>query len=272
MADLESIELELLLEGVFRHYGRDFRQYARSSLRRRVWNMVEEEKLRSISELQARVLHDTDAMERLLLHMSVNVTTMFRDPSFWSAFRTKVVPLLRSFPFVRVWHAACASGEEVYSMAVLLAEEGLYDRSRIYATDMNAEAVERAKSGIYPLSQMQEFTQNYVQGGGKTAFSEYYTANYDRVIFKAALRKNMVFAQHTLGTDGSFNEFNVVLCRNALIYFDADLQARAHRTLFSSLARFGVFSTGNRETVDRTPHEQDYEPVDDQEKIYRRIR
>jgi chemotaxis protein methyltransferase CheR len=200
----------------------------------------------------------------------VNTTTMFRDPSFFAAFREKVVPHLFSAPFVRIWHAGCSTGEEVYSLAILLTEAGLYERSRIYATDMNAAVVERAKAGIFPLEHMREYTSNYQRAGGKAAFSDYYTANYDHAIFKASLRKNIVFAQHNLVSDGTFNEFNVVLCRNVLIYFGTDLQARVHRLLHQSLRRFGILALGRGETLRHTIIENDYDEIDAQERLYRR--
>jgi chemotaxis protein methyltransferase CheR len=267
---LEDIELELLLEGIFRRYGLDFRGYARNSLRRRVWNMVRAQRLENISALQARVLHDAAVMEELLRHLSVNTTTMFRDPSFFVVFREKVVPYLFTSPFVRIWHAGCSTGEEVYSLAILLKEAGLYERSRIYATDMNAAVVERAKSGIFPLEHMREYTANYLRAGGAAAFSDYYTARYDHAIFEASLRKNIIFAQHNLVSDGTFNEFNVILCRNVLIYFGAELQARVYRLLHGSLKRFGMLVLGKGETLRHTVLEDDYDEVSAQERIYRR--
>jgi chemotaxis protein methyltransferase CheR len=232
--------------------------------------MVHSQRLGSISALQEKVLHDPPMMEELLQHLSVNTTTMFRDPSFFEAFRQKVVPHLFSAPFVRIWHAGCSTGEEVYSLAILLTEAGLYERSRIYATDMNASVVERAKSGIFPLEHMREYTSNYMRAGGSAAFSDYYTANYDHAIFKASLRKHVVFAQHNLVSDGTFNEFNVVLCRNVLIYFGAPLQARVHQLLHQSLRRFGVLVLGRGETLRHTVLEHDYDEVDAEERIYRR--
>jgi len=267
---LEDIELDLLLEGIMRRYGLDFRGYARMSLRRRVWNMVHAQKLGTLSALQAKVLHDPSTMEELLQHLSVNTTTMFRDPSFFAAFREKVVPHLFSAPFVRIWHAGCSTGEEVYSLAILLTEAGLYERSRIYATDMNAAVVERAKSGIFPMEHMREYTANYLRAGGTSAFSDYYTANYDHAIFKASLRKNIVFAQHNLVSDGTFNEFNVILCRNVLIYFGTELQGRVYRLLNQSLRRFGVLALGRGETLRHTVIENEYDEVDVQERLYRR--
>ncbi|HKH90197.1 MAG TPA: protein-glutamate O-methyltransferase CheR, partial [Gemmatimonadaceae bacterium] len=225
-SDLERLEIELLLEGVYRHYGFDFRSYAYASIRRRLWKRVEGEGLKTISELQARILHDPDAMERLLLDLSVNVTAMFRDPSFYKEFRDRVIPLLRTYPFIRIWHAGCSTGEEVFSMAILLEEEGLYDRARLYATDINDVVLQRARQGIFPLDRMQEYTENYLRAGGKRSFSEYYTAKYDGALFTPSLTRNIVFSQHNLVTDRSFSEFHVIFCRNVLIYFDKTLQNR----------------------------------------------
>src|SRR4051794_23486684 len=177
--DLERLEIELLLEGIFRQYGFDFRSYAYASIRRRLWKRVEAEGLANLSELQAKVLHEDESMERLLLDLSVNVTAMFRDPLFYVAFREKVIPLLRTYPFIRIWHAGCSTGEEVYSMAILLEEAGLYDRARIYATDINDVVLQQARRGIFPLDRMQEYTDNYIRAGGAQSFSEYYTAMYD---------------------------------------------------------------------------------------------
>src|SRR6478752_9961193 len=185
--ELERLEIELLLEAVYRHYGFDFRSYAYASIRRRLWKRVEGEELHTISDLQARILHDPDAMERLLLDLSVNVTSMFRDPSFYQEFRERVIPLLRTYPFIRIWHAGCSTGEEVYSMAILLEEEGLYDRARLYATDINDVVLQRARQGIFPLDRMQEYTENYLRAGGKRSFSEYYTAKYDGALFNSSL-------------------------------------------------------------------------------------
>ncbi|WNZ24396.1 protein-glutamate O-methyltransferase CheR [Leptolyngbya sp. NK1-12] len=269
--ELEEIEIQLLLEGVYRYYGFDFRDYAIASLRRRIWNAVRAEKLATISALQEKVLHDPECMERFLMGLSVSVTAMFRDPGFYVAFREKAVPLLRTYPFIRIWHAGCSTGEEVYSMAILLAEEGLYDRCRIYATDMNEAVVRQAKAGIFPLDLMQEYTQLYLQAGGKSAFSNYYTAAYNNAIFRSSLKANIVFSHHNLVTDASFNEFNVILCRNVLIYFNQVLQEQVHKLLYESLRMFGVLGLGRQETLKLTPFEHCYEELDAQEKLYRRM-
>jgi chemotaxis protein methyltransferase CheR len=271
-AELESTEIELLLEGVFRHYGFDFRSYAYASIRRRLWKRVAAEGLRTISELQGRVLHDRDAMERLLLDLSVNVTAMFRDPRFYEVLRTAVFPLLRTYPFVRIWHAGCSTGEEVYSTAILLEEAGMYDRSRIYATDINDVVLQQARRGIFPLQRMQEYTENYIRAGGTRSFSEYYTAMYDGALFDQRLVRNVVFAQHNLVTDRSFSEFHIIFCRNVLIYFDRELQNRVHSLFYDSLIRLGVLCLGSKETLKFSKYEPCYERLDASEKIYRKVR
>ena len=272
-ADLEHLEIELLLEGVFRHYGFDFRSYAYASIRRRLWKRVQGEEggLRTISDLQARILHDPDAMGRLLLDLSVNVTAMFRDPSFYREFREKVVPLLRTYPFIRIWHAGCSTGEEVFSMAILLEEEGLYDRARLYATDINDVVLQRAKQGIFPLERMQEYTDNYIRAGGTRAFSEYYTAKYDGALFSPSLTRNVVFSPHNLVTDRSFSEFHVIFCRNVLIYFDKTLQNRVHRLFYESLVMFGVLALGGKESLKFSQFEPRYEKLSPTEKLYKKI-
>lgn len=269
--DLEKLEVELLLEGIFRHYGFDFRAYAYSSLRRRLWKRIDAEGLGSVSALQNAVLHDPPVMERLLRDLSVNVTAMFRDPTFYVAFRNQVIPLLRTYPFIRIWHAGCSTGEEVFSMAILLTEEGLYDRCRIYATDINDIVLRQAKQRIFPLERMQEYTDNYIKAGGKRSFSEYYTAMYEGALFSPALLKNVVFSQHNLVTDGSFAEFNVVLCRNVLIYFDKSLQGKVHKLFYDSLSNFGLLCLGSKESLKFTRFEHCYEDISLREKIYRKV-
>jgi chemotaxis protein methyltransferase CheR len=270
--ELERMEIELLLEGIFRHYGFDFRSYAYASMRRRLWKRVEAEQLQNLSELQARVLHDQDAMERLLLDLSVNVTAMFRDPLFYASFRAEIIPLLRTYPFIRIWHAGCSTGEEVYSTAILLEEAGLYDRARIYATDINEVVLQQARRGIFPLERMQEYTENYIRAGGTRSFSEYYTAMYDGALFDQRLVRNVVFAQHNLVTDRSFADFTVIFCRNVLIYFDKDLQNRVHSLFYESLVRLGLLCLGSKETLKFSKYETCYERLSASEKIYRKVR
>ena len=233
---------------------------------------MDQEHLKTVSGLQERLLHDTACMERFLLALSVNVTSFFRDPEFYLAFRKRIVPLLRTYPFVRIWHAGCATGEEVYSMAILLQEEGLYDKSRIYATDMNEGVLKTAGNGIFPLRPMKEYTNNYIKAGGGRSFSEYYTAKYDNAIFRPSLKENIVFSQHNLAMDGSFNEFNVILCRNTMIYFDKSLQERVHRLLYESLGMFGFLGLGAKESIKFSPKEDCYERVEEPSKLYRKVR
>ncbi|MBD2253655.1 CheR family methyltransferase [Nostoc parmelioides] len=268
---LEDIEIKLLLEGIYQYYGHDFRNYAVSSLKRRIYSFMRLEGVNNISALQEQLLHDRTCLERFLLNLTVNVTSMFRDPSFYLAFRNQVVPILRTYPFIRIWHAGCSSGEEVYSMAILLQEENLYHRCRIYATDTNEKVLQNAKSGIFSLKMMQEYTQLYLKAGGKQSFSEYYTAAYDHAIFRASLRENIIFAQHNLATDSSFNEFNVIFCRNVLIYFNQILQKRVHTLFHNSLCSFGILGLGKQESIRFTPYEQYYEEIAKGEKLYRRL-
>jgi chemotaxis protein methyltransferase CheR len=269
--ELEKVEIELLLEGIFRHYGFDFRSYAYASLKRRLWKRIEAEGLETISGLQQKVLHDPPTMERLLMDLSVSVTSMFRDPNFYKAFRVQVVPLLRTYPFIRIWHAGCSTGEEVYSMAILLQEEGLLDRSRIYATDINESVLRTAKAGIFPLEKMQEYTQNYLRAGGVRSFSEYYTAAYEGALFSPTLTANAVFAQHNLVTDRSFSEFTVILCRNVMIYFDRPLQNRVHQLFYESLPMYGILCVGSKESLRFSDVESCYEEINAREKIYRKV-
>jgi chemotaxis protein methyltransferase CheR len=269
--ELEQLEVELLLEAIHRRYGFDFREYAKASLKRRLWRRVAAEHLDSISGLQERVLHDPACMERLLLDLSINVTSMFRDPTFYVAFRAQAVPILRTFPFARVWVAGCSTGEEVYSLAILLAEEGVAERTRIYATDINEAVLERARTGVFPLEKMQEYTQNYIRAGGKRAFSEYYSAAYDGAQFDRSLVSNVVFAQHNLVSDRSFNEFHAIVCRNVMIYFDRSLQDKVHELFHESLATFGVLALGHKETIRFTRFVDAYEELDPDERLYRKM-
>lgn len=270
--ELEEIEIDLILEAIYRRYGFDFRQYARASLRRRLHRRMALEGIDNISGLQERLLYDSNCMERLLLDLSVNVTAMFRDPTFYRAFRTNVVPLLRTYPFIRIWSAGCSTGEETYSLAILLMEEGLYDRTRIYATDINEAVLQRAREAVFPLEKMQEYTENYVAGGGTRAFSEYYTTGYEGAQFDRRLSENIVFARHNLATDRSFNEFQVIVCRNVMIYFDTSLQNRVHGLFYESLLRLGVLALGPKESLAFTPHVDRYDVLDLHEKLYRKVR
>lgn len=269
--ELEALEVQLLLEGIYQRYGFDFRDYAYASIRRRLVARMQVEGLHSLSALQDRVLHDPTVMEPLLRSLTVHVTSMFRDPEFYVAFREKVVPHLRTCEFARLWHAGCSTGEEVYSMAILLREEGLDDHCRTYATDLSEEVVRKASSGVFPLSAMQEYTANYLKAGGSRAFSEYYTSCDTNAIFHFAPPERMVFAQHSLATDGSINEFNVILCRNVMIYFDRKLQDRVHKLIYESLGHLGFLALGRKESLRFSAYESCYKEIDAEEKIYQKV-
>jgi chemotaxis protein methyltransferase CheR len=268
---LEDIEIDLLLEGIFRQYGFDFRNYARAPLKRRVRNFLRDERIASISMLQDRLLHDPLWLDRFVFSLSMHTGAMFRDAQFYIAFRNEVVPLLRTYPFVRIWLAGVSTGEEAYSVAIVLQEESIYDRCRIYATDINEPVLKKAKEGIYHEHLMQAYANNYVKAGGKKSFSDYYTAADESMIMTSSLRDNIVFAQHNLATDASFNEFQVILCRNVMNSFNSELQAHVYNLLHQSLVTFGVLGLGARETMKFSPHEHAYEELDSTTKLYRRV-
>lgn len=267
--ELEKIEIELLIESLYRRYGVDLRHYERASLRRRIHERMLQEQAATVSGLQEKVLHEAECLERLLLALSSNNGTMFGDPGFYSVFREKVVPLLRTYPFVRIWHAGCSTGEEIYSIAIALEEEGLYQRSRIYATEISREAVKKAREGVFPLSEAPQYTSNYLRAGGKKFFSNYYTARGGQLFFDPALKRNVTFLEHNLATDGSFNEFQMIICRNVMPYFNLELQERVHELIYESLVVFGVVGLGREESMRSSPREAFYETLG--EGIYRKV-
>lgn len=267
---IEAIEISLLLEAIVRRYGYDFRDYAPASLKRRIRRIQGEERLPTVSALQERVIHEEACMSRFLDGLSVDVSALFRDPSFYLAFRQKVVPELRSLPLIRIWHAGCAAGEEAFSMAILLHEEGLLDRARIYATDMNERLLAKGKEAIFPIKHMKEYTANYHRAGGRGQFSDYYTAKHEGAIMRDFLRGNTVWAVHNLVSDTSFNEFNVVLCRNVMIYFNRTLQDRVHRLIYDSLPDGGILGLGRGESLQFTAVEGRYATLDLAERLYRK--
>lgn len=270
--EIEKIEIDLLLEAIYRYYEYDFRNYAESFIQRRIANRVHKEKMTSISALQEKVLRDPAAMKKLFSDFSINVTEMFRDPSFFKSFRTNIIPIFREYTKIRIWHVGCSTGEEVYSMAILLQEEGLYEKAMIYATDINARILERAKKGTFSLAHMQQYTKNYIEAGGTRAFSEYYKVVGEQVVFDPLLQKNIVFAEHNLVTDSSFHEFDIIICRNVLIYFNKTLQDEVHKLLYESLSLSGFLGLGKREGIRFTTYGKCYEEFDTAEKIYRKIR
>jgi chemotaxis protein methyltransferase CheR len=270
--DAETGELRLLLESIHEKYGVDFRHYAYSSLKRRIQKRLMEEKAGSINQLREMVLADPECMERLQVDLTIHVTSMFRDPGFFLAFRRRVASALRTYPFVRFWVAGCSTGEEVYSLAILLHEEGLYPRCRIYATDVSDRALIQAKAGIYPLAAMQDYTRNYQRAGGQHSFAEYYTADSNFAVFRPFLRENIVFAAHNLAGDSSFNEFHAIFCRNVMIYFDRSLQERAHTLFYDSLITYGYLGLGRSETMRFTSYKDRYEALSTKERLYRKIK
>ncbi|QTB27075.1 CheR family methyltransferase [Lysinibacillus sphaericus] len=266
-----NLEIDLLLEAIYRLSGYDFRQYNRSSISRRIFNRMRINSIPTISRVQEKVIHDQAFLEQLLNDFSINVTEMFRNPSFFKAFREKVIPTLREYQEIRIWHAGCATGEEVYSMAILLQEEGLIDKAVIYATDMNEQVLEKAKKGIFPIHKMQAYTKNYMLAGGAHAFSEYYKTDYQYAYFHSTLLKNIIFAQHNLVTDQSFNEFHVILCRNVLIYFSPQLQSQVHRLFYESLSDKGFLCLGDKETLRFEEVISNYKEFIGNERIYQKI-
>lgn len=252
-------------------YGYDFREYARSSLRRRIRHAVETERLETISALQERVLHEPDAFAQLLQYLTVPVSEMFRDPAYFLGLRRHVVPVLRTYPSLKVWVAGCSTGEEPYSIAILLQEEGLLDRTILYATDINHASLEKAKQGIFSIDTMQAFTRNYQLAGGTQSFSDYYTAGYDRALFDRKLRDSITFADHSLATDSVFSEMQLVSCRNVLIYFNRQLQDRALGLFHESLSHRGFLGLGTKETLDFSAYADRFEPVSRPDRIYRKL-
>ncbi|MBE3074379.1 MAG: protein-glutamate O-methyltransferase CheR [Actinobacteria bacterium] len=269
-AEIEHIEMDLLLEAVFRRYGHDFRSYARASIERRTRQFLSRTGCASVSEMIPKVLHDEELFSRLARHFSISVTEMFRDPFVYRAVRERVVPLLRTWPHVKIWHAGCASGEEVYSLAIVLKEEGVYDRVTIYATDFNDEALERAREGVYEVGGMKEATRNYQQAGGKLSFSEYYHARYDAAAMDGSLKERITFANHNLAVDEAFGEMHLVFCRNVLIYFDRELQNRALGLFTQSLVHGGFLCIGTKEDLQFADVSNRYEVVDRKARIYKK--
>jgi chemotaxis protein methyltransferase CheR len=266
----ERIELDLLLEAIFRKYGYDFRNYARASLKRRVARRMVLEHISSLSVLQGRLLYDKTLFETLLLDLSINVTEMFRDPLFFKALRHEVLPTLRDLSFIKIWHAGCSTGEEVYSMAILLTEEGLYEKTRIYATDVNEKVLLAAKEGIYPMKAIEASGKNYLQSGGQHRFSDYYTAGYDHAILNRELKKNIVFSDHNLAQDSSFGEMDIIICRNVLIYFDKKLQNRALSLFSESLVPDGFLCLGSKESIRFADCASQFRDVAAEHRIYRK--
>jgi chemotaxis protein methyltransferase CheR len=268
---MEELEIDLLLEAILRRYGYDFRNYARASLRRKVRQIAAEVGVSHISELVPRLLHDAELFSNVVGNFATPVTEMFRDPSFFKFVRETVVPYLHTWPFVRIWMAGCATGEEVYSLAILLKEEGIYERCTLFATDFVDPVLRHAKEGIYPLRNMQTNSINYQRAGGRGTLSDYYHADYDSVIMDAGLRENVTFANHNLVTDGVFSEVHLVLCRNVLIYFNNTLQNRVLNLFHASLLHGGFLALGSKESLQQSDIRDRFQELEPMWKIYRKI-
>jgi len=265
-----DIELPLLLEALYRKYHYDFRGYALASLKRRLGQALRRFECRTLSQLQDRVLHEPALFPVLLDFLTVQVSDMFRDPGYFRALREQVIPLLRTYPSLKVWVAGCSTGEEVYSLAILLQEEGVLERSIIYATDINASALERAQAGIYDAARMGGFTENHRKSGARTSLSDYYTAAYGKAVFDKALKTNVVFADHSLSTDSAFSEVQLISCRNVLIYFDRELQDRVLGLFRDSLCRKGFLGLGAKESLRFSAHAFAFSEFAAEERIFRK--
>ncbi len=271
-SDLEKLEIELFVETVFRRYGYDFRHYAPASLKRRIHQCMQRIGVDRVADLIPLTLHEAGFIDRFLKEMSVTVTDMFRDPDFFAVLREQVIPILRTYPFIKIWHAGCATGEEVYSLAILLKEEGLYSRAQIYATDYNNHSLAVAREGIYPLKNLQQYSDNYRRAGGKGSFADYYHARYAAAKMHEGLTENVTFANHNLAIDGVFGEMQLILCRNVLIYFDQHLQDRVLGLFQESLCQRGFLCLGTKESLRFSKVQGLFEELAPQQKIYQRKR
>ena len=268
--DVFDIELKLLLEGILLQYQHDFRNYSVASLRRRVTQAMQRFGCATVSQLQDRILHEPAVFAQMLQYFTVQVSEMFRDPAYFRALREHVVPVLRTYPSIKIWVAGCSSGEEVWSLAILLEEEGLLERTMIYATDINGDALKIAESGIYAIDRIAQFSQNYRLAGGQKSLSDYYTAAYNGAIFERRLRRQFVFADHSLATDSVFSEVHLVSCRNVMIYFNKQLQDRATGLFHEALVNRGFLGLGMKESLRFTAHADAFREFAGAEKIYQR--
>lgn len=269
-AEIAEIEQRLLLDGIYYRYHYDFRGYAQGSIKRGLEAALVSFGCKTLSQLQDRIMHDPSAFTALLGYLTVQVSDMFRDPAYFAALRREVVPLLRTYPSLKIWVAGCSTGEEVYSLAILLHEEGLLERSLIYATDINSQALRVAEQGIFAIERAESFSENYLKAGGKNSLADYYTAHYGHIVLDKELRKNVVFADHSLATDSVFAEMHLISCRNVLIYFDSDLQNRAFELFKQSLCHRGFLGLGMKESLRFSIQASAFEDVATVEKIYQK--
>jgi len=269
-ADINSGELEDVLQVVKHYHGYDFFDYSRASLIRRVNKFLDDDQLGNVYELKNKLVNEPNYFQHFLQTITVNVTEIFRDPAFYKSLREKVIPILASYPKFNIWHAGCSTGEEVFSMCILLQEAGLLDRARIYATDINLSNTEKAATGIIPLKHMKDYTGNYIKAGGQHDFADYYTAKYDHALINKELRKNIFFSQHNLVTDRAFNEFQFICCRNVLIYFNKELQGQVIDLFHESLSPLGVMALGLKESLIVIDSGNRFDAIDKTTKIFRR--
>lgn len=266
-----DIEMRMLVEAVYLKYNYDFRDYTGASQKRRVLVAMREMECETVSALQSRVLHEPNGFAQLLQYLTIPVTEMFRDPEYFTAVREQVAPFLKTYPSLKIWVAGCSTGEEVYSLAILLKEEGLLERSIIYATDINPESLEAARRGVFPLDRMRLYTENYQKSGGKAAFSDYYTAAYGGALFDRSLMENVTFADHSLSTDSVFSETHFVSCRNVLIYFNRRLQDRVLGLFHDSLCHRGFLGLGSKESIDFSSYAERFESLARRERVFRKV-
>jgi len=268
----KKVELNIqgLLEAIYHTYGYDFRNYSEAHIKRRVMNRMAMSGIKDITELQAKVLNEEAFASILLQDLSINVTEMFRDPGFYKSLREKVMPILKTYPFIKIWHAGCSTGEEVYSMAIVLQEEGLADRTTIYATDFNQHVLNQGKEGIFSNRLMKEYTANYQLSGGKESFSDYYISDDNNVIMNQSLKNKIVWANHNLVTDSVFAEVNLILCRNVLIYFDRQLQNNVQTLFHNSLMNGGILCLGSKESLRFTDFKDAYAMLDEKQRIFKK--
>ncbi|MCS5422036.1 MULTISPECIES: CheR family methyltransferase [Psychrilyobacter] len=261
LLEIENIELKLLIEAIYLRYGYDFKNYTKSHLKRRILRRVKLNDLKNITELTEKMLYDRVVLEQILLDLSINVTEMFRFPEFFKDLREEVIPLLKTYPSINIWHAGCSTGEEVISMAILLKEEGLLNRVNIYATDINKQVLDIAKEGIYPIEEVKKWTKNYQKAGGGKSFSDYYVAKYDHAIFDQNLLKNVTFLEHNLVIDKIFIDANLIICRNVLIYFNKELQNQVLELFEESLIPGGIIGIGSKENLRFTSVNEKFESI-----------
>ena len=270
-SDRENLEIELLLEAIFKVYGYDFRRYARASIRRRILQFMQLAGFDSISAMISPVIHDEYFFEKLVREFSITVTEMFRDPPMFLALRKEIIPLLRSRPYIKIWHAGCATGEEAYSLAIVIEEEEFSKRCIIFATDFNDAALAKAKEGIFSLDNVRQYSQNYQQSGGKFSLSDYYHARYEAMVINSTLKERITFANHNLVMDQVFTETHLILCRNVLIYFNKELQERVLRLFYESLLYGGFLCLGSKESLLFSNYQDKFRVIDAKNKIYQKI-